>query len=134
MFQFNYVIGRGGFGKVWKVEKKNSKQFYALKEMSKAKVIAKRSERSVMNERRILAKLSHNFIINMCYAFQDRENLYLVMDLLTGGDLRYHFSKRRRFTENETSNLFFTHPFFANRHLNRVLCSVHNSWAGVHTL
>ena len=105
MFLFNYVIGRGGFGKVWKVEKKNSKQFFALKEMSKAKVISKRSERSVMNERQILAKLTHKFIINMCYAFQDRENLYLVMDLLTGGDLRYHFSKRRRFTENETSNI-----------------------------
>jgi len=86
------------------VEKKNLKQFYALKEMSKAKVIIKRSEKSVMNERRILAKLSHKFIINMNYAFQDRENLYLVMDLLTGGDLRYHFSKRRRFTENEARN------------------------------
>lgn len=72
--------------------------------MSKAKVIIKRSEKSVMNERRILAKLSHKFIINMNYAFQDRENLYLVMDLLTGGDLRYHFSKRRRFTENEARN------------------------------
>lgn len=86
------------------MEKKNLKQFYALKEMSKAKVIIKRSEKSVMNERRILAKLSHKFIINMNYAFQDRENLYLVMDLLTGGDLRYHFSKRRRFTENEARN------------------------------
>ncbi len=105
MFQFHYVIGRGGFGKVWKVEKKNSKQFYALKEMSKAKVISKRSERSVMNERRILAHLSHPFIINMSYAFQDRDNLYLVMDLLAGGDLRYHFSKRHKFTEIETSIL-----------------------------
>ncbi len=103
MFQFHYVIGRGGFGKVWKVEKKNSKQFYALKEMSKARVIAKRSERSVINERRILAHLTHPFIINMSYAFQDRDNLYLVMDLLTGGDLRYHFSKRRKFDEIETS-------------------------------
>ena len=103
MFQFHYVIGRGGFGKVWKVEKKSNKQFYALKEMSKARVIAKRSEKSVMNERKILANISHKFIINMLYAFQDRENLYLSMDLLTGGDLRYHFSKRRRFTEAETS-------------------------------
>lgn len=104
MFQFDYVIGRGGFGKVWKVEKKNTNELYALKEMSKAKVITKRSERSVLNEKAILSKLSHKFIINMLYAFQDRENLYLVMDLLTGGDLRYHFSKRRKFTEDETRN------------------------------
>lgn len=111
MFQFHYVIGRGGFGKVWKVEKKNSKQFYALKEMSKARIIAKRSERSVMNERKILAHISHPFIINMSYAFQDRDNLYLVMDLLTGGDLRYHFSKRRKFTEAETSTLLSQSTF-----------------------
>jgi serine/threonine protein kinase len=59
MFQFQYVIGRGGYGKVWKVEKKSTKEIYALKEMSKAKIISKRSERSVMNERRILAQLKH---------------------------------------------------------------------------
>lgn len=33
-----YVIGKGGFGKVWKVESKKNKQLYALKEMSKAKI------------------------------------------------------------------------------------------------
>jgi len=71
--------------------------------MSKAKIVSKHSEQFVLNERAILAKLSHKFIINISYAFQDRENLYLVMDLLTGGDLRYHFSKRRRFNEDETS-------------------------------
>lgn len=42
----------------------------------------------------------------MEYAFQDRENLYLVMDLLTGGDLRYHISRRRKFTEQQTRNIF----------------------------
>lgn len=39
----------------------------------------------------------------MTYAFQDRENLYLVMDLLTGGDLRYHICCQRKFTEEQTS-------------------------------
>ena len=41
----------------------------------------------------------------MLYAFQDRTSLYLVMDLLTGGDLRYHISKYRRFSEEQTSNI-----------------------------
>ena len=43
----------------------------------------------------------------MIYAFQDRENLYLVMDLMNGGDLRYHLGKNRRFNEEQTSLLFF---------------------------
>lgn len=39
----------------------------------------------------------------MAYAFQDRENLYLVTDLLGGGDLRFHIGKKRKFSEEETS-------------------------------
>lgn len=38
----------------------------------------------------------------MQYAFQDYDNLYLVMDLLTGGDLRYHISRHKRFSEEQT--------------------------------
>lgn len=38
----------------------------------------------------------------MQYAFQDRENLYLVLDLLQGGDLRYHVARHRRFSEEQT--------------------------------
>ena len=38
----------------------------------------------------------------MKFAFQDRENLYLVMDLLTGGDLRFHICFYRKFTEEQT--------------------------------
>ena len=36
-FNFIYVVGRGGFGKVWKVEARKSKNVYAMKEMSKAR-------------------------------------------------------------------------------------------------
>jgi serine/threonine protein kinase len=101
-FAYHYVIGRGGFGKVWKVEKKKSGIIFAMKEMSKARVLAKRSVASVINERKLLNKLKHPFLVNMRYAFQDRETLYLVMDYLEGGDLRYHIGIRHTFTEAET--------------------------------
>ena len=66
-FVFHYVIGKGGFGKVWKVELKKNRVIYAMKEMSKAKyqtaisirIIAKRSVNSVMNERQLLSELHH---------------------------------------------------------------------------
>ena len=100
-FEFEYIIGRGGFSKVWQVKlKKNSKK-YAIKEMSKVKIIDKKSEKSILGERDLLTKLKHPFIVNMICAFQDYENLYLLMDLLTGGDLRYHFNSNHIFSENE---------------------------------
>lgn len=101
-FIFHYVVGKGGFGKVWRVESKKTRQLFAMKEMSKSKVIAKRSVNSVMNERHLLSELKHPFLVNMLYAFQDRENLFLVMDLMTGGDLRFHIGRQRRFSEEQT--------------------------------
>jgi len=70
--------------------------------MSKVKIIDKKSEKSIKNEREFLSYLHNPFIVNMNYAFQDYENLYLVMDLLTGGDLRYHISKKKKFSESQT--------------------------------
>ena len=102
LFRFHYAIGKGGFGKVWKVEHKKTKVTYALKEMEKVRIINKRSVQSVMNERRLLAMIRHPFIVNMQFAYQDREKLFLIMDLMPGGDLRYHIGKQKRFSEIQT--------------------------------
>ena len=57
---------------------KQSKKYYALKEMSKLKIIDTKSEKSINSEREFLSKLRSPFIVNMYYAFQDSDNLYLV--------------------------------------------------------
>ena len=105
LFDFLYVIGRGGFGKVWKVLLKRTSKNYALKEMSKMKIILKRSEKSIQSERDLLSNLYHPFIVNMICAFQDFNNLYLVMDLFKGGDMRYHIFLNKKF--NEMQSKFF---------------------------
>lgn len=48
-----------------------------------------------MNERRILENLKSPFIVNINFAFQDRENLYIVSDLMSGGDLRYNIKQKK---------------------------------------
>ena len=42
----------------------------------------------------------------MHYAYEDRDNVYLVIDLMLGGDLRYHLGKYRKFSEEQTSKFF----------------------------
>ncbi len=44
--------------------------------------------------------MRHPFLVNMVYAFQDRDNLYLIMDLMPGGDLRYQIGREGRFPEH----------------------------------
>ena len=69
--------------------------------MSKAKIIDKKSVDSVLGEKNLLSQLHHSFIVNMVYSFQDHDYLYLVMDLLPGGNLRYHLCQKRRFNEKQ---------------------------------
>ena len=58
-FRFENVIGKGGFGKVWSVLYKKNKTPYAMKEMSKARILTKKSVNSVMNEKRLLENLKN---------------------------------------------------------------------------
>ena len=81
---------------------RNKSRFFAMKEMCKAKIIIKKSINSVINERNFLSKLNFPLLCNMYYAFQDSENLYIIMDYLSGGDLRYHLCRRNYFSEEES--------------------------------
>ena len=115
-FALLYPIGRGGFGRVWKVRLKrqylvknldirllkNKSRIFAMKEMNKAKVFYKKSVQSVANERKFLEMFNYNLLCNMYYAFQDSDTLYIIMDYLSGGDLRFHICKKQFFSENET--------------------------------
>ncbi|CAG9317942.1 unnamed protein product [Blepharisma stoltei] len=99
MFQLNYIIGRGAYGKVWKALHKASNTEYAIKVMSKAKILAKKCISTVLNEQKILKFAKSSTLTNCHYAFSDSQNLFLVLDLMPGGDLRYHLSKKLRFDE-----------------------------------
>ena len=105
-FDYLHVVGRGGFGKVWKVVHKKQKKVFALKEMSKAKIIDKRSQKSINYERELLSILKSPFLINMHYAFQDYENVYIVLEYLSGGDLRYHLGTQRKGFNQEQTKFF----------------------------
>ncbi|KAH8653906.1 kinase-like domain-containing protein, partial [Ilyonectria robusta] len=97
-FRLLRVIGRGAFGKVRIVELKDTNLSFALKYIRKDKVVRSESVRNIIRERRILEYVNHPFICNLRYSFHDTEYMYLVVDLMAGGDLRFHIS-RNTFTE-----------------------------------
>jgi serine/threonine protein kinase len=106
MFNVDRPIDKGGYGKVFLISRGNNQ--YAMKQMSKAKILLKNSVESIMKELEILKLLSierNKFIIHAHYAFQDIHNLYLVLDLLTGGDLRFHLFKHQSFPPEVTQFL-----------------------------
>ena len=72
-----------------------------MKEISKVKVYIKKSIESILRERHILKHLKHNFITNLYFSFQDKDNLYLILDYFPGGDLRFYLNKNVQFNEKQ---------------------------------
>ncbi|KAG0737811.1 hypothetical protein G6F29_002179 [Rhizopus arrhizus] len=93
------VIGKGAFGKVRIVQHKSSLSEYALKYISKAKCIELNAFRNILTERTILELIDHPLIVNLRYAFHDDENIFMVLDLMLGGDLRFHLNSLGTFNE-----------------------------------
>jgi len=81
------VLGAGGYGHVCLVEHKATSTCFALKKMSKPHVVYKKQVDHVNNERKLLAKSAHPFIIGLFGSFQDESYLYLLLELVLGGEL-----------------------------------------------
>ncbi|XP_041476689.1 serine/threonine-protein kinase 32B-like isoform X2 [Lytechinus variegatus] len=96
-FQILRAIGKGSFGKVCIVQKRDTKKMYAMKYMNKAMCIRKDAVRNVLREQEILQALEHPFLVNLWFTFQDEEDMFMVVDLLLGGDLRYHILQGVKF-------------------------------------
>ncbi|PLW25530.1 hypothetical protein PCANC_25629 [Puccinia coronata f. sp. avenae] len=86
-------VGKGAFGKVRVVQHKQTKALYALKYINKQRIVAQRAVSNIIQERRLLEEIDSPFICNLRYAFQDDENLFMVLDLMLGGDLRFHLDR-----------------------------------------
>ncbi|KAJ3125138.1 hypothetical protein HK098_000569 [Nowakowskiella sp. JEL0407] len=93
-------VGKGAFGKVRIVEKKDIKKLFALKYINKLQCIRMQAIQNIFRERAILEEINHPFLVNLRYAFQDDENMFMVLDLMIGGDIRYHLEKMHGFQEN----------------------------------
>merc|ERR1719334_425204 len=98
-FEFLKVIGRGSFGKVMQVRKKDTGELFAMKILKKKALIAKHQVEHTNAERKILQSLQHPFLMHLRYAFQTEAKLYFVLDYYRGGELFFHLKKKRRFTE-----------------------------------
>lgn len=101
-FELVKVIGKGSFGKVTLVRKKNDQRLYAMKVLSKPNIVKRKQVEHTKTERRILGTLNHPFVVKLHYAFQTEEKLYFVLDYAAGGELFFHLSRLKKFPENAT--------------------------------
>ena len=115
-FETLSLLGKGAFAKVVLVRKKSNSQLYAMKILKKRDIYRRNEEQHIQSERKILASVKSPFLVNLKYAFQTNNKLYMVMEFMPGGELFYHLGKQRRFNE-ETARFYISEVIIAIEYL-----------------
>ncbi|PWN87664.1 kinase-like protein [Acaromyces ingoldii] len=118
-FDFLSLIGRGTFGRVFQVRKRDTKRIYAMKVLSKREIALKKEVTHTMGERKILEKsLDCPFLVGLKFSFQSAQELYFVTDYKSGGELFWHLQREGRFTE-ERARFYIAELVLALEHLHK---------------
>uniref|UniRef100_A0A8C1YEX0 non-specific serine/threonine protein kinase n=1 Tax=Cyprinus carpio TaxID=7962 RepID=A0A8C1YEX0_CYPCA len=90
------------FGKVILVREKASGTYYAMKILKKEVIVAKDEVAHTLTESRVLKNTRHPFLTSLKYSFQTKDRLCFVMEYVNGGELFFHLSRERVFSEDRT--------------------------------
>ncbi|XP_072217825.1 serine/threonine-protein kinase LATS1 [Leuresthes tenuis] len=87
MFKRIKTLGIGAFGEVCLARKEDTGSLYAMKTLRKKDVLLRNQVAHVKAERDILAEADNEWVVRLYYSFQDKDNLYFVMEYIPGGDM-----------------------------------------------
>ncbi len=112
------LIGTGAYGKVFLVNHRRKNKVYAMKVLDKVSLIEKKNVNYIHDERNILTKLDHPFVISLKYAFQTRDNLYLVMEYVGGGEL-FERIKKEGIVDEPTARFYIAEMVLALNYIHK---------------
>ena len=93
-------LGRGSFGEVYLVREIKTDELYAMKVLTKHKILGNNLVRYAKTERDVLSYTKHPFIVGLNYAFQTETKLFLILEFCPGGDLGHILHKEGRLSED----------------------------------
>ncbi|TAQ86245.1 hypothetical protein B7494_g5411 [Chlorociboria aeruginascens] len=120
-FQILKLIGKGTFGQVYQVRKKDTKRIYAMKVLQKKVIVQKKEVAHTVGERNILVRTAmadSPFIVGLKFSFQTPTDLYLVTDYMSGGELFWHLQKEGKFVETR-AKFYIAELILALQHLHK---------------
>ncbi|XP_019408899.1 PREDICTED: G protein-coupled receptor kinase 4 [Crocodylus porosus] len=89
-FRHYRVLGKGGFGEVCACQVRATGKMYACKKLEKKRIKKRKGESMALNEKRILEKVNSRFVVSLCYTYETKDALCLVLTIMNGGDLKFH--------------------------------------------
>ncbi|KAH9179804.1 Pkinase-domain-containing protein [Lactarius sanguifluus] len=114
-FELLKLIGRGTFGRVFQVRKRDTKRIYAMKVLSRRRLLPRRLS---ANGKSCNGPLDSPFLVGPKFSFQTDSDLYLVTDFKSGGELFWHLQKETRFGE-ERARFYIAELVLALEHLHK---------------
>ncbi|KAG5735362.1 Serine/threonine-protein kinase gad8 [Termitomyces sp. T112] len=118
-FELITVIGKGSFGKVMQVRKRDTQRIYALKTIRKIHIVNRNEITHTLAERLVLAQVNNPFIVPLKFSFQSEQKLYLVLAFVNGGELFHHLQREGRFNE-ERARFYSAELLLALEHLHEL--------------
>lgn len=124
-FELLKVIGRGTYGKVMQVRRRDTSEILAMKVLKKENIFARNDPKDLqhtISERNVLALVNneaHPFILGLRYAFHTPAKLYYVLNFCNGGDLYYLLSRCKKFKEQQ-ARFYASEVFLALQHLHKL--------------
>lgn len=113
------VLGQGAYGKVVLVRDRVSSKLYACKQFHKAGLMMGLAAARTVTEKEVLAQLTHPNIVQLHYALQDRDRVFLILEYVPGGELFRHLLMARIFTQ-DTAAFYTAEMALALHHLHGV--------------
>ncbi|XP_018418273.1 PREDICTED: calcium/calmodulin-dependent protein kinase type 1G [Nanorana parkeri] len=101
-FVFMEVLGSGAFSEVFLVQHRSTGQHFALKCIKK---VNSARDRSLENEIAVLKKIKHDNIVTLEDVYESSSHFYLVMQLVSGGELFDRILERGLYTEKDASHV-----------------------------
>jgi len=98
-FDLLTLIGKGSFGKVMQVKKKDTGKIYAMKVLDKKHILEHNEVEHTLAEKHILQQIHHPFLVNLNFSFQTEDKLYFILDFVNGGELFFHLQREKKFSE-----------------------------------
>jgi aurora kinase/aurora kinase A len=99
----NSSIGVGGFGKVYKVRYKVSKNIFAIKVINKVMIIEHDLVEQIKLEVKIMHNLNHENIVKLYNHYEDDDNFYLILQYCAKGQLYSILKKEGRLNEKQAA-------------------------------
>ena len=109
-------IGKGGFGSVWKVRHKITRQIFAIKVINKESIVKQNMVQQTNREIEIMYKLDHPHIIKLYSHFEDDEDFCLIMQIASKGQL-YSVIKRLKRLDQRTAAQYMRETISAVKYL-----------------